>query len=150
MARSKQNPVRQTAKKTVSGNLPMITKRARFVTKAPPPKPVPVRKRHYKNGALALKEIKKFQASTNLLIPRKSFIRLVRQVAEERAPGIRWQEPALLALQEAAEAYLTYLFEDANLAALHAHRVTIMPRDIALVRRIRGEQFQYTPPDRRH
>lgn len=126
MARSKQNPVRQTAKKTVSGNLPMITKRARFVTKAPPPKPVPVRKRHYKNGkfpvteeqpfifpqtgslnilmsltlgALALKEIKKFQASTNLLIPRKSFIRLVRQVAEERAPGIRWQEPALLALQ---------------------------------------------------
>ncbi|KAH7723533.1 histone H3 [Aphelenchoides avenae] len=142
----------QTAKKTPHGTVvPLATKKARFVKKAPPPKPIPQRKRHYKKGVLALKEIRKYQASTNLLIPRRPFVRLVREVAQEFVPhDIRFQEVALLAIQEAAEAYLTYLFEDSNLAALHAHRVTIMPRDIALVRRIRGEQFQYTGTKRRH
>lgn len=52
--------------------------------------------------------------------------------------GLRWQSSALLALQEATEAYLVHLFEDANLCAIHAKRVTIMTRDIQLARRIRG------------
>ena len=53
---------------------------------------------------------------------------------------IRYQESAMLALQEAAEAYLVGYFEDANLCAIHAKRVTIMPKDIQLARRIRGER----------
>jgi histone H3/H4 len=52
----------------------------------------------------------------------------------------RFQSSAVLALQEAAEAYLVGLFEDTNLAAIHAKRVTIMPKDIQLARRIRGER----------
>ena len=48
--------------------------------------------------------------------------------------------PAVLALQEASEAYLVGLFEDTNLCAIHAKRVTIMPKDIQLARRIRGER----------
>ncbi|KAH7700207.1 Protein HIS-42 [Aphelenchoides avenae] len=145
MARTKQ-----TAKKSSSQHIPLATKRARHVTKkAPPPSPPLKKRRHYKKGTLALREIRKYQASVNLLIPRAPFFRLVREVAQDFARDIRFQERALLCIQEAAESYLTYLFEDANLAALHAHRVTIMPRDIALVRRIRGEQFKYTPRGRR-
>ena len=53
---------------------------------------------------------------------------------------LRFQTPAILALQEAAEAYLVGLFEDSNLCAIHAKRVTVMPRDIQLARRIRGER----------
>lgn len=58
-------------------------------------------------------------------------------------PGVvfRWQAAALQALQEACESYLTHLFEDANLCALHAKRVTIMVRDIQLARRVRGQEF---------
>ncbi|KAH7723552.1 Histone core [Aphelenchoides avenae] len=141
-----------TAKKTPYGTVvPMGVKAPRVVKKAPPPKPMPKRKRHHKKGALALKEIRKYQASTNLLIPRRPFMRVVRKVAEKFAkPDLRFQELALLALQEASEAYLTYLFEDSNTVALHAHRVTIMPNDIALVRRIRGEKFNYTGTHKRH
>ena len=74
------------------------------------------------------------------------FSRLVRQVADtladERKMGalrLRFQQEAIMALQEACEAYLVGLFEDTNLCAIHAKRVTIMPRDMQLARRIRGE-----------
>lgn len=53
---------------------------------------------------------------------------------------LRFQSSAILALQEAAEAYLVGLFEDTNLCAIHAKRVTIMPKDIQLARRLRGER----------
>lgn len=53
---------------------------------------------------------------------------------------MRFQSSALAALQEAAEAYLVSLFEDTNMAAIHAKRVTIMPKDMALARRLRGER----------
>jgi histone H3 len=56
------------------------------------------------------------------------------------ADPVRFQSVALLALQEATEAYLVGLFEDTNLCAIHAKRVTIMPKDIQLARRIRGER----------
>jgi histone H3/H4 len=64
----------------------------------------------------------------------------VREVCQEYAPSkeFRWKAEGLLALQEMAEAYLVSLFEDANLAAIHAKRVTIMVKDIQLARRIRG------------
>jgi histone H3 len=85
-------------------------------------------------------EIRRYQKSTSMLIPRRLFFRLVRTIAERRKEGVRFQGLALDALQEAAESYLTLLFEDTQLAAIHAKRITIMPKDIQLVRRIRGEQ----------
>ena len=93
----------------------------------------------FRPGTRALKEIRKYQKSTDLLIRRLPFQRLVRQVAQKFAQDLRFQASALSALQEASEAYLVGLFEDTNLCAIHARRVTIMPKDIQLSRRIRGE-----------
>lgn len=96
-------------------------------------------------GIRALKEIRKYQRSTDQLIRKLPFSRLVRQICSEywTIPGeeFRWQGSALLALQEAAEAFLVSLFEDANLCALHARRVTIMVSDIHLARRIRRQDL---------
>lgn len=102
----------------------------------------PVRKIRYKPGQLALKDIKRLQNTTELQIPRASFHRLVREITQDytKDEPYRYQVAALQALQEAAEAYLVYLFEDTNLCCIHARRVTIMPRDIHLARRIRNEK----------
>uniref|UniRef100_A0A914HJ18 Histone H2A/H2B/H3 domain-containing protein n=1 Tax=Globodera rostochiensis TaxID=31243 RepID=A0A914HJ18_GLORO len=98
-----------------------------------PPPPQPLRqKRHKKRGSLALAQIRKFQASVNLLLPRAAFFRVAREVTMQYAVGMRWQGQALLALQTMAECYLVNLFEDANMCALHAGRVTIMQKDITL------------------
>ncbi|RLO13964.1 hypothetical protein DYB28_004580 [Aphanomyces astaci] len=78
--------------------------------------------------------------STDLLIRKLPFQRLVREIAQDYKTDLRFQTTAILALQEAAEAYLVSLFEDTNLCAIHAKRVTIMPKDIHLARRIRGER----------
>ena len=99
----------------------------------------PVRRRH-RPGMRALKEIRRFQKSTELLIRKLPFQRLVREIAMDFTTDVRFQSTAFLALQEAAEAYLVGLFEDTNLCAIHAKRVTIMPKDIHLARRIRGER----------
>lgn len=120
-------------------------------------------------------EIRKYQKSTELLIRKLPFQRLVREIAQDfkvrirllagmaldvafhptsilsmilfscghvwfLQTDLRFQSHAVLALQEAAEAYLVGLFEDTNLCAIHAKRVTIMPKDIQLARRIRGER----------
>jgi len=87
-----------------------------------------------------LRQIRKYQKSTDLLIRKLPFQRLVREIAQGFKNDLRFQSTALLALQEAAEAYLVSLFEDTNLCAIHAKRVTIMPKDIQLARRIRGER----------
>ena len=89
---------------------------------------------------MALKEIRRYQRSTELLIRKLPFQRLVREIAQDFKTDMRFQGSAILALQEAAEAYLAALFADSNLAAIHAKRVTIMPKDIQLARRIRGER----------
>ncbi|PPQ99034.1 hypothetical protein CVT24_003594 [Panaeolus cyanescens] len=102
--------------------------------------------RRYRPGTKALKEIRKYQKSTELLLQKLPFSRVVREITEEMttdtnfrdSASLRWQSSALLALQEATEAYLVHLFEDANLCAIHAKRVTLMTRDIQLARRIRG------------
>lgn len=100
-----------------------------------------VKKPHrYKPGTVALREIRRYQKSTELLIRKVPFQRLVRELAQEVRTGLRFQSTAILALQEAAEAYLVGLFEDTNLCAVHARRVTIFPKDIQLARRIRGER----------
>ncbi len=101
-----------------------------------PPQP---KKHRRRPGQAALKEIRKYQNSTNLLIRKAPFQRLVREIAAEFGQHMRFTSVAIEALQEAAEAYLVDLFEDTNLAAIHARRVTIMPRDIHLARRLRGE-----------
>ena len=87
-----------------------------------------------------MRQIRKYQKSTDLLIRKLPFQRLVREIAQGFKNDLRFQSTALLALQEAAEAYLVSLFEDTNLCAIHAKRVTIMPKDIQLARRIRGER----------
>ena len=100
-----------------------------------------VKKPHrYRPGTVALREIRKYQKSTELLIPKLPFQRLVREIAQDFKSDLRFQSSAIMALQEANEAYFTSLFEDANLCAIHAKRVTICVKDVQLARRIRGER----------
>ena len=95
--------------------------------------------RRYRPGTVALREIRKYQKSSELLIKKLPFQRLVKEVCHKIMPELRFQSPALLALQEAAEDYLVRMFEHVNLYAIHGHRVTIQVKDIALWRRIKGE-----------
>lgn len=99
-----------------------------------------VKPHRYRPGTVALREIRKYQKSTSLLIRKLPFQRLVREIAAEYKNDLRFQSTAIGALQEAAEAYLVCLFSDTNMCAIHAKRVTIMPKDMQLARRIRGER----------
>ena len=133
---------KQTARKSMGGKAPVrhiIVKAARKqVPREEGKKP---RKPHrYRPGTVALREIRKYQKSTDLLIRKLPFQRLVREITQDFNNTVRWQSSAVLAIQEAAEAYLVGLFEDTNMCAIHAKRVTIMPKDMALARRIRGER----------
>ncbi|RVE76634.1 hypothetical protein OJAV_G00010280 [Oryzias javanicus] len=106
-----------------------------------PPATGGVKKPHrYRPGTVALRKIRRYQKSTELLIRKLPFQRLVREIAQDFKTDLRFQSSAVMALQEASEAYLVGLFEDTNLCAIHAKRVTIMPKDIQLARRIRGER----------
>eukprot|EP00961_Rhodomonas_salina_P218366 2950674-Rhodomonas_salina.1 len=96
--------------------------------------------RRYRPGTGALREIRKYQKSSELLIRKLPFQRLVREVSQDFKPDLRFQSHAIAALQEASEAYLVGIFEDTNLCAIHGKRVTIMPKDMQLARRIRGER----------
>jgi histone H3-like centromeric protein A len=116
--------------------------RSSGLLKNQPGDPVEPRKRKNRSGTVALREIKRFQKSTDLLITKLPFARLVREIVQEEFGNdsdYRWQSVAILALQEASEAYLVHLLEDTNLCAIHAKRVTIMQKDIHLARRLRGE-----------
>ena len=93
----------------------------------------------YRPGTVALQEIRRYQKSTDLLIRKMPFQRVVKEIAQNFKVDLRFQTAAIEALQTAAEAYLVSMFEDANLCAIHAKRVTIMPKDIQLARRIRGD-----------
>ena len=126
MARSKQ-----TARKSIGGFAPRKNL-AQFAARknASPPFTTGIRKkRRYRPGTVALREIRKFQKSTELIIRKLPF---------HYNTEIRFQSPAILALQEAPEDYLVSLFQDTNMCAIHAKRVTISPNDMALARRIRG------------
>ncbi|XP_063050564.1 uncharacterized protein LOC134445408 [Engraulis encrasicolus] len=142
MARTKQ-----TARKSTGGKAPrkqLATKAARKSA----PATGGVKKPHrYRPGTVALREIRRYQKSTELLIRKLPFQRLVREIAQDFKTDLRFQSSAVMALQEASEAYLVGLFEDTNLCAIHAKRVTIMPKDIQLARRIRGEQSPLSMPD---
>ena len=135
MARTKQS-----ARKSTGGKAP----RLHLATKAARDKARRfggIKKPHrYRPGTVALREIRKYQKSTELLIRKAPFQRLVKEIAIDFKSDLRMQSTALLALQEASEAYLIKLFEDTNECALHGKRVTILPKDMQLARRIRGEE----------
>ncbi|XP_059353278.1 uncharacterized protein LOC132088402 [Daphnia carinata] len=146
---------RQTARKSTGGSLArnhVINKRtarkstAQQHSQTPNKRPKQTQQygrglRHlYRPGTVAMRNIRRYQNSTRLLIPKLPFQRLVRDIAKEFKLNLAFQSAALGALHEASEAFLVGLFEDTNLCATHARRVTIMPRDIQLARRIRGER----------
>ena len=153
MARTKQ-----TARKSVGGKAPrkaVILKGSlpgKGPTKSAATKGVPPgsqkdgaaggekKPRRYHPGVRALKEIRRYQKSTDLLIRKIPFQRLVREIAQDFKTDLRFQSSAIMALQEATEAYLVSLFEDSMLCAIHSKRVTVMPKDLQLARRLRGEQ----------
>ena len=99
------------------------------------------RKMRFRPGTVAIREIKRYQKATTFMLARARFQRFIRAICEGIDGSLRFQSQALIALQEAAESYLTGLFEDANLCAIHANRVTVMKKDLDLARRIRGERF---------
>eukprot|EP00474_Spongospora_subterranea_P008689 CRZ09147.1 hypothetical protein [Spongospora subterranea] len=140
MARTKLTAKPKTPTKKPRKSLVLKTPRKQAKVAAPAtPKPP----HRYRPGTRALMDIRKYQKSTQLLLRRLPFARLVREIASAHFSSHsggewRWQGEALMAMQEAAEAYLVHLFEDSNLCAIHGKRVTIMPRDIHLARRIRG------------
>lgn len=101
-----------------------------------------VKKTHrFRPGTVALREIRRYQKGTDLLLRKAPFQRLVREVAAAHKDGLRFQASAVAAIQEATESYVVSLLSDTNLCALHSRRVTIMPRDVHLARRLRGERF---------
>ena len=125
MARKKQEPRK--------GQRPGKQAAIRLSTKRPIPRRKPKR---YRPGTVALREIRRYQKSTELLIRRMPFARLVREIAQDVKTDLRFQASSILALQEASEAHLVHVFERANLCALHGNRVTVQPRDVQLARRI--------------
>ena len=137
MARTKQ-----TARKSTGGKTPRKSLGAKAARKSTPVVDSQgAKKQHrFRPGTVALREIRKYQKSTDLLIRKLPFQRLVREIASGFRGDLRFQSSAIAALQEASEAYLVGLFEDTNLCAIHANRVTIMERDVQLAQRIRGER----------
>ena len=134
MARTKQ-----TARKSTGGAAPRKSIKG-IASKKTTTETAIVKPRRFRPGTVALREIRRYQKSTDRLIPSAPFTRLVREVAQEYKSPLRFSQDAIYALQEAAEGYLTGCFEDANLTTIHAKRVTLMPQDIQIARRIRGER----------
>nr|BAD90789.1 histone 3 [Marchantia polymorpha] len=136
MARTKQ-----TARKSTGGKAPRKQLASKAARKTAPVTTGGVKKPHrYKPGTVALREIRRYQKSTELLIRKLPFQRLVREIAQDFKSDLRFQSSAIGALQESVESYLVSLFEDTNLCAIHAKRVTIQSKDIQLARRLRGER----------
>mmetsp|Transcript_29921 Transcript_29921/g.85869 ORF Transcript_29921/g.85869 Transcript_29921/m.85869 type:complete len:137 (-) Transcript_29921:81-491(-) len=136
MARTKM-----TARMATGGKAPRQALAAKAARKQAPISGGIKKPHRYRPGTVALREIRKYQKSTELLISKLPFQRLIREIAQDFMTELKFQSQAVLALQEAAEAYLVGLFEDTNLCAIHAKRVTIMPKDIQLARRLRGERI---------
>ena len=126
-----------------NGHSPGFGARTRRAAKKTPKKSVTGTvkpKRRNKRGTVALRQIRKYQKTTELLVPKMPFKRLVREITQDFKTDLRYQSTAILALQEASEAYIVGLMEDTNLCGIHAKRVTIQPKDVQLARRIRGER----------
>ncbi|PSC76460.1 histone H3 [Micractinium conductrix] len=138
MARTKQKAT--SPAKRVAGKTP--GKKTRSPMKRTAPAAAAKKPHRYRPGTVALREIRKYQRRTDLLIRKLPFSRLVREITNNVAPEpFRWTAEGLLALQEATEDFIVHLLEDCNLCAIHAKRVTIMPKDMQLARRIRGPVY---------
>eukprot|EP00960_Hanusia_phi_P075105 768373-Hanusia_phi.AAC.22 len=133
MARTKQ-----TARKSTGGKAPRNALATKAARKSAPMTGGVKRPHRYRPGTVALREIRRYQKGTELLLRKLPFQRLVKEITEKVKPGMRYQTHAVMAIQEASEAFLTRLFEDANLCAIHAKRVTIYPKDMLLAQRIRN------------
>jgi len=121
------------------GAAPAAVQRSHAAAEAPPINTGGVKRAHrYRPGTVALREIRKFQKSTELLIPKVPFQRLVKEMAQDYRTGLRFQSTAIAALQEAAEEYLIGIMADGVMCMLHGGRQTMMLKDMALALRIRG------------
>ncbi len=136
MARTKR-----TDRKSFGGKAPRTPLATKAARKSAPATGGVKKAHRYRPGTVAIREIRAYQKSTDLLIRKLPFQRLVREISSTFKNDLRFSSSSILALQEAAEAYLVGLFEDSNLLCLHAKRVTISSRDMALARRIRGSKF---------
>lgn len=139
MSRTKTKPVRSG--NAVKPPTPAKTSKglgAKSPHQRPPSGATKMKPYKYRPGTVALREIRRYQHSTHLLVRRLPFQRLVRGLAQEFAYGLRWQVSALDALQEAAESFLVTLFADSNRCALHANRITLVPKDILLACRLQS------------
>ncbi|KAM5305126.1 histone H3.3A-like [Glossophaga mutica] len=130
---------KQSACKSTGGKAPrkqLSTKAARESA----PSTGAVKKPHrYRPGTAALREIRRYQKLTELLICKLPFQRLVQEIAQDFKTDVHFQSAATGALQEASEAYLAGLFEDTNLCGIHAKCATITPKDIQVARCTHGE-----------
>ena len=97
--------------------------------------------RKYRPGVGALKEIRHYQREYGVICSKATVARLVREICEKK--DLRWQAKAIMALHEAFDDYLVGLFEDCVLEAIHRKRVTVMPKDMFIALRIRGETDRY-------
>ena len=130
----------KTAGKSTGGKAPRKQLATKAACKSAPSTGGVKKPHHYWPGTVALHEVRRYQKSTELLIRQPPFQRLVREIAQGFNTDLRFQSAAIGALQEAGEACLVGLFEDTNLCALHAKRVTIIPKDIQLACHICGER----------
>ncbi len=135
MARTKQ-----TARKSVGGKAPRKALANKAARKSVPSTGGVKKPHRYRPGTVALREIRRYQKSTQLLLRKLPFRRLLLEFMQDFMSDLRISASGLLAMQEASEAYLVGVFEDSNLCAIHAKRVTIFPKDIQLARRMRGER----------
>ena len=126
--------------KTPAKKLPSSKGRRGSTFSQPPGK----KPRRYRPGTVALREIRRYQKTQELLIRRAPFGRLVCELTDEATKQAkRWTSSAIAVLQETSDAYTTKLFEDSNLVATHAKCVTLMPKDTQLIRQLRGKSMNY-------
>ena len=116
-----------------------------------PPQGKPFKPRRYRPGTVALRQIRRYQTSTDLLIPKIPFQRFVKEIiqcecSERQIVSRKIQSTALLALQCAAEDYVTDLFCKSQVAAFHGKRVTVIPDDMRLVLNFRGDERKFNKP----
>ena len=141
MARTKQTARKSTGGKAPRGNYRTVNGRREqrqdtYLSTGGVRKP-----RRWRRGTVALREIRKYQKSTELLIKKLPFQRLLREIAQKIKHDLRFQSTAILALQEAAEDYLVKMFQQVNVCAIHGGRVTIQPKDVTLWRRMKGGNY---------
>ena len=131
MARTKnKTTVRRSA--SIAKKVPRVPARVQAAKNVATP-------HHFRPRTRALLEIRRCQSRTDLIDKHLGFRRVVREIAEDIKPGLRWKPDAVDALQEGAEAYLVELMEDAILCAIHAKRITIMDKVFKLALVIRGK-----------